>query len=192
MASSIPASLTGDPVSPWAEAWRRFRRHRMAVASLGVLALLVAAVVLGPFAWRMPIDAIDFSATMQGPSAAHPFGTDDLGQDLLARMLYGGRISLAVGVAAMGMAVLATEARRVTEEMFIVAARAVAEQVTEANLALGLIYPPTSTILNASLHTAARIAEYIFEHGLAGIPRPADIAGHIRAMAYKPVYTVAG
>ena len=78
----------------------------MAVVSLGVLALLVAAVVLGPFAWRMPIDAIDVSATMQGPSAAHPFGTDDLGQDLLARMLYGGRISLAVGVAAMGMAVL--------------------------------------------------------------------------------------
>ncbi len=52
---------------------------------------------------------------------------------------------------AMGMAVLATEAKRVTEEMFIIAARAVAEQVTEANLATGLIYPPTSNILNASL-----------------------------------------
>ncbi|MBC7666087.1 MAG: ABC transporter permease, partial [Caulobacter sp.] len=106
MASSIPASRTGRPASPWGEAWRRFRRHRMAVASLGVLALLVAAVVLGPFAWHLPIDEIDFSATMQGPSLAHPFGTDDLGQDLLARMLYGGRISLAVGFAAMGMAVL--------------------------------------------------------------------------------------
>jgi peptide/nickel transport system permease protein len=78
----------------------------MATVSLGVLALLVAAVVLGPFAWRMPIDAIDFSATTQGPSLAHPFGTDDLGQDLLARMLYGGRISLAVGLAAMSMAVV--------------------------------------------------------------------------------------
>jgi len=106
MASSIPASRTDRPVSPWGEAWRRFRRHRMAVSSLGVLAALVAAVVLGPLAWHMPIDALDFSATMQGPSAAHPFGTDDLGQDLLARMLYGGRISLAVGIAAMGMAVL--------------------------------------------------------------------------------------
>jgi len=93
-------------MSPWGEAWRRFRRHRLAVFSLGVLALLVAAVVLGPVLWRMPIDAIDFSATMQGPSLAHPFGTDDLGQDLLARTLYGGRISLAVGLAAMGMAVL--------------------------------------------------------------------------------------
>ena len=89
---------------------------------------------------------------------------------------------------AMGMAVLATEAKRVTEAMFIVAARAVAEQVTEANLALGLIYPPTSNILDASLHTAARIAEYIFDHDLAGVARPADIDAHVRAHAYRPVY----
>jgi malate dehydrogenase (oxaloacetate-decarboxylating)(NADP+) len=89
---------------------------------------------------------------------------------------------------AMGMAVLATEAKRVTEEMFIIAARAVAEQVTEANLATGLIYPPTSNIFDASLHTAARIAEYIFDHDLAGIARPDDIDAHVRARAYKPVY----
>ena len=62
---------------------------------------------------------------------------------------------------AMGMAILATEAKRVTEEMFIVAAKAVAEQVTEKNLADGLIYPPQSKIFEASLHVAARIAEYI-------------------------------
>jgi malate dehydrogenase (oxaloacetate-decarboxylating)(NADP+) len=91
---------------------------------------------------------------------------------------------------AMGMAVLATEAKRVTEEMFIIAARAVAEQVTEANLATGLIYPPTSNILDASLHTAARIAEYIFDHSLAGIARPDDIDAHVRARAYKPIYPV--
>jgi malate dehydrogenase (oxaloacetate-decarboxylating)(NADP+) len=89
---------------------------------------------------------------------------------------------------AIGMAVLASEASRVTEEMFIIAARAVAEQVTEANLATGLIYPPTSNILDASLHTAGRIAEYIFDHGLAGVARPADVAAHVRARAYRPVY----
>jgi peptide/nickel transport system permease protein len=53
----------------------------------------------------VPIDEIDFKAKLRGPSRAHPLGTDDLGQDLLARMLYGGRISLAVGVAAMLIAV---------------------------------------------------------------------------------------
>jgi malate dehydrogenase (oxaloacetate-decarboxylating)(NADP+) len=89
---------------------------------------------------------------------------------------------------AIGMAVLAAEAKRVTEEMFIIAARAVAEQVTEANLAIGLIYPPTSNILDASLHTAGRVAEYIFDHGLAGVPRPDDVEAHVRARAYKPVY----
>jgi malate dehydrogenase (oxaloacetate-decarboxylating)(NADP+) len=90
---------------------------------------------------------------------------------------------------AMGMAIFATEAKRVTEEMFIVAAKAVAEQVTEKNLADGLIYPPQSKILDASLHVAAQLAEYIFDHDLAGVPRPADITAHIRAHAYKPVYT---
>jgi malate dehydrogenase (oxaloacetate-decarboxylating)(NADP+) len=89
---------------------------------------------------------------------------------------------------AMGMAVLATEARRVTQPMFIAAALAVAEQVTEADLASGLIYPPTANILAASLHVAGRIAECVFSSGLGGIPRPADIDAHIRALAYQPVY----
>jgi malate dehydrogenase (oxaloacetate-decarboxylating)(NADP+) len=89
---------------------------------------------------------------------------------------------------AMGMAVFAAEATRVTEEMFIVAARAVAEQVSDANLAMGLIYPPQSQILEASLHVAVKVAEYIFDKGLARVPRPQDVAGHIRASAYRPVY----
>jgi malate dehydrogenase (oxaloacetate-decarboxylating)(NADP+) len=89
---------------------------------------------------------------------------------------------------AMGMAVFATEATRVTEEMFIVAAKAVAEQVTEEDLSLGLIYPPQSQILDASLHVAERVAAYIFDNGLARVPRPSDIGALIRTRAYRPVY----
>src|SRR6266849_1538219 len=89
---------------------------------------------------------------------------------------------------AMGMAVFATEAKRVTEEMFIVAAQAVAEQVTEENLAMGLIYPPQSHILNASLHVAERIAGYIFDQGLARVSRPDDVGVLVRARAYRPLY----
>jgi malate dehydrogenase (oxaloacetate-decarboxylating)(NADP+) len=89
---------------------------------------------------------------------------------------------------AMGMAVYATEATRVTEEMFIVAARAVAEQVTEADLAQGLIYPPQSRILQASLHVAERVAAYIFDKGLARVPRPDDVGALIRARVYQPSY----
>jgi malate dehydrogenase (oxaloacetate-decarboxylating)(NADP+) len=89
---------------------------------------------------------------------------------------------------AMGMAVYATQARRVTEEMFIVAAKAVAEQVTEQSLATGQIYPPRSKIFEASQHVATRLAEYIFDHDLARVPRPKDVAAHIQASAYRPVY----
>ena len=89
---------------------------------------------------------------------------------------------------AMGMAVFATEVARVTEDMFIVAARAVAEQVGEDNLAAGLIYPPQSRIFEASLHVATRIAEYLFDHRLARVPRPNDVASFIRSHAYRPVY----
>lgn len=87
--------------SPWREAWRRFRRHRLAVFSLVLLAAIVFAVLFGKWLWPVAIDEIDFTARLARPSLAHPFGTDDLGQDLLARMIYGGRISLAVGLAAM-------------------------------------------------------------------------------------------
>jgi peptide/nickel transport system permease protein len=73
------------------------------VAGAVALLILSAAVVFGPFLWRIPINDIDFAAHLEGPSLAHPFGTDDLGQDLLARMIYGGRISLAVGLAAMAV-----------------------------------------------------------------------------------------
>jgi len=88
-----------------AEVWRRFRRHKLAIFGSGMLAIIVFAVAIGPFIYRVPINEIDFKAKLKTPSWAHPMGTDDLGQDLLARMLYGGRISLAVGVAAMLIAV---------------------------------------------------------------------------------------
>jgi len=89
---------------------------------------------------------------------------------------------------AMGMAVYATEAKRVTDEMFIVAANAVAEQVGQDSLDVGLIYPPQSKILTASLHVAARIAEHIFDHGLARIACPEDISHLIGNKAYVPAY----
>jgi len=110
MAGSTPASLTADIgasqasaplISPTLDAWRRFRRHRLAVASSIVLLLMIVAVLLGPLLWPVAINDIDFTARLEAPNPAHPLGTDDLGQDVLARMLYGGRISLAVGLAAM-------------------------------------------------------------------------------------------
>ena len=114
MAGSTPASLSASApaparqaqrFSPWHEAWRRFRRHKMALVSALALAVILFAVLAGPFIWRVPINEIDFAAKLQGPSWSHPLGTDDLGQDLLSRLIYGGRISIAVGFAAMVVAI---------------------------------------------------------------------------------------
>jgi peptide/nickel transport system permease protein len=93
------------PISLWRETMRRFRKHRLAVIGTVIVSILVVGVLVGPFVYRVPIDEIDFKAKLRGPSWAHPLGTDDLGQDVLARMLYGGRISLAVGVTSMLIAI---------------------------------------------------------------------------------------
>ena len=103
--AGAPLGKTVTSVSPWAEAWRRFKRHRLAYWSLWVLGFMVLALLIGPLIYKVGINSIDFKARLASPSANHVFGTDDLGRDLLARMLYGGRISLAVGIAAMLMAI---------------------------------------------------------------------------------------
>ena len=105
--AALPTARRERRFSPGREALRRFRRHRLAAISVMILALLTLAILAGPLIWRVPINEIDFTARLSPPSFDHPFGTDDLGQDLLARMLYGGRISLAVGFAAMAVALVA-------------------------------------------------------------------------------------
>ena len=89
---------------------------------------------------------------------------------------------------AIGLAVYATRARRVTDEMFITAARAVAERVTPAELDSGLLYPPVSTILDTELYAAARVAEVIFARGLARVPVPKDLAQFVRSQTYTAEY----
>jgi peptide/nickel transport system permease protein len=105
--ATVAIPLRDAPVrtSLWREATRRFTKHRLAMVGLVVLAVMVVAVLAGPLVYRVPIDEIDFKAKLKGPSMAHPLGADDLGQDLLARMLYGGRISLAVGITSMLIAI---------------------------------------------------------------------------------------
>ena len=90
---------------------------------------------------------------------------------------------------AVGMAIYATRAKRVTDEMFIGAAQALAEQVTPAQLEQGLLYPPQSDILETEIKTAARVARVVFERDLARVARPADYEAFIREHVYKPEYS---
>ena len=92
---------------------------------------------------------------------------------------------------AVGMAIFATEASRVTDEMFIEAARAVADQVPSELLKQGLLYPLQSNILEIEIQTAARVADLVFDSGLARVPRPNDTVAFIRQQVYKPEYTPA-
>ena len=89
---------------------------------------------------------------------------------------------------AVGMAIFATQASRVTDEMFIEAARAVADQVPSDLLNQGLLYPLQSNILEAEIQTAARVANLVFDSGLARVSRPADFVSFIRQHVYKPEY----
>lgn len=89
---------------------------------------------------------------------------------------------------ALGMAIYATEAKRVTDEMLLTAAEAVAEQVTKEDFEKGLIYPHVNDILKVSMKVAEKVAECIFDSGLAGIERPDNICDFIRSKMYVPAY----
>jgi peptide/nickel transport system permease protein len=92
--------------SLWGDAWRQFRKHKLAMAGLMLFIFMLLATFIGSPLYPQKIDAIDFSVSGSGISLAHPFGTDSLGRDILARMLWGGRISLAVGIIAALVAIL--------------------------------------------------------------------------------------
>jgi len=90
---------------------------------------------------------------------------------------------------AIGMAIFATQAKRVTDQMFIESARAVADQVPNDLLKQGLLYPLQSNILETEIQTAARVAKLVFDSGLARVDRPTDMVSFIRRHVYKPMYS---
>jgi malate dehydrogenase (oxaloacetate-decarboxylating)(NADP+) len=89
---------------------------------------------------------------------------------------------------AVGMAIFATQAKRVTDEMFIEAGQTVADQVPADLLKQGLLYPLQSNILETEIQTAARVAKLVFDSGLARVSRPTDFVSFIREHVYKPEY----
>jgi len=89
---------------------------------------------------------------------------------------------------ALGLAIIATKAKRVTDEMFIAAARAVAAQVAPEELATGLVYPPQGRILRTEVEAAIEIANVIFQRGLASVPKPPDVRAFIESQLYRPAY----
>ena len=101
---------TREPLSPTQLAWRRFRRHKMAMFGLLLLVLLIVYAVGGAFvfseSYANTTDRTLTGGLLHGPSLKHPFGTDPTGRDLLARTIYGGQISLLIGLAAVTVAMI--------------------------------------------------------------------------------------
>lgn len=102
-ARATPGTTWRRPArSLWSDAWHHFRRHRLAMVGVVVLSAIGLACLIGPLLWPIPYQTVDlYSPSLLGPSLAHPFGIDDLGHDIFARVLWGGRISLAVGFTAV-------------------------------------------------------------------------------------------
>ncbi len=92
--------------SLWYDVWRQFRKHRLAMAGSIIFGLILLAILVGPLIYTTDPEFIDIMASNSGPTLAHPLGTDNLGRDTLARVLFGGRISLAVGVTSMLIAIV--------------------------------------------------------------------------------------
>lgn len=95
--------LARPRITFWSDAWRRFKRNKLAIVSLVILILLALLVMFGPIVskhlYGYELNSQDFSAKNQTPSSVHWFGTDNLGRDVFTRVCLGGRVSLEIGLA---------------------------------------------------------------------------------------------
>ncbi|KAB2884966.1 MAG: ABC transporter permease [Albidovulum sp.] len=114
MTEASPARVEAavrPPRNQWWDVWDQFKTHRGALVGLVIFGAILFAILAGPFLWRLDPTYVDpnpvnmLKLRNQGPSLAHPFGTDQLGRDMLARIMAGGRVSIAVGLTAMALSI---------------------------------------------------------------------------------------
>ena len=101
MTENVQNSTFDTTNNKWLDVWNEFKNHKGALAGAIIFALIVILVLLGPFVWPYEANGINIRIRNQGPSLAHPLGTDQLGRETLARIMAGGRTSITVGLTAM-------------------------------------------------------------------------------------------
>ncbi|MAJ20871.1 MAG: ABC transporter permease [Paracoccaceae bacterium] len=101
MTENVQNSTFETTNNKWLDVWNEFKNHKGALAGAIIFALIVILVLIGPFVWPYEANGINIRIRNQGPSLAHPLGTDQLGRDTLARIMAGGRTSITVGLTAM-------------------------------------------------------------------------------------------
>lgn len=100
-----PHAPASETRSQWRDVWRQFRNHKGAMVALVLFVSVLLFVAIGPYIWRIDPTYVDIRARNSGFTSAHPLGTDQLGRDMLARLMSGGRVSIAVGLTAMLIAI---------------------------------------------------------------------------------------
>jgi peptide/nickel transport system permease protein len=159
-----------DPLPPptgiWRDAFNRLHRHRLGMFGATIVAILIFTAIFGPYLAPYDPNEIDFSVRFSGPTLAHPLGADDFGRDTLSRIMYGARVSLQVGIIAVGIAatagtllgLVAGYAGRILDEVImrtmdvlfafpaillaIAILAALGRGVTNAMIAIGIVYTP--------------------------------------------------
>jgi peptide/nickel transport system permease protein len=99
--TTLQAAGENKPRTLWGDVWRQFRKHKLAIAASLIIVFILLTIIFGPYLWTVDPEAIDIVNAYGGLTAAHPLGSDNLGRDTLARIMYGGRVSLSIGVVAM-------------------------------------------------------------------------------------------
>ncbi len=95
-----------DVMGPWKIIWKRLKKNKLAMAGLFIISLMTLAAILAPFLTSHGRDTVNMIKTNAKPDSVNRLGTDDLGRDILTRMLHGGRISLTVGLVSTGLRLL--------------------------------------------------------------------------------------
>lgn len=94
------------PRNQWWDVWDQFKTHKGALIGLTIFVLILGLIVIGPWLWHIGPTFVDLRARNKGFSMAHPLGTDQLGRDILARMMAGGKVSISVGLTAMSLSIV--------------------------------------------------------------------------------------
>jgi peptide/nickel transport system permease protein len=212
-AATLPATaaVAASEENPWARAWRRLRRRKGAMLGLAIVALFVVVAVFAPLIAPYDPIATSWSAVRKAPSWAHWLGTDEVGRDILSRIIFGARASLSAGVVSVGIAVgigvplglLAGYAggwidallSRVVDAMlavpFLILAIALAAflgpSLSNAMIAIGVTATPIIVRLTRGQTLAARVEDYVEAARAVGNPRWRIALRHILPNIVPPL-----
>ncbi len=189
----------------------RLLRDRLAVCGLVLSILIIGLVLIGPETMPYGPNAIDYRASLQGPSVAHPLGTDDLGRDVFVRALFGGRLSLEVAVASVALALaggvplglLAGYLGGVTDEVImrvvdsiialpplvlaLTIAAVLGPNLVNATFAIAIVTLPGNTRLVRGQVLALRHSDYVLAARSVGVPPVVLVLRHILPNVLNPV-----